>query len=115
MAYHYTYRISNILKNKHYYGTRTSIIIPKEDIGIYYFSSSLETFEMKKYFNNFKDYKISYQSLLKSSKTDNTIYNPIKNTSIDVYTYNAFKNIKVRKIKNKLIKDKREIKRILNG
>jgi len=41
MLYHYTYRISNILLNKHYYGTRTSKnFLPTKDLGVKYFSSS---------------------------------------------------------------------------
>ena len=40
MAYHYVYRIVDILKQKFYYGTRTSKITPQKDIGIKYFSSS---------------------------------------------------------------------------
>jgi len=40
MKYHYTYRITHIEHKKYYYGTRTSTINPKEDIGIKYFSSS---------------------------------------------------------------------------
>ena len=38
--YHYTYRITNKVEQKHYYGARTSIIHPSEDLGIKYFSSS---------------------------------------------------------------------------
>ena len=38
--YHYVYRITNILINKHYYGKRSSKIHPKEDLGVKYFSSS---------------------------------------------------------------------------
>lgn len=39
--YHYVYRITNIILNKHYYGVRTSKnILPKDDLGIKYFSSS---------------------------------------------------------------------------
>ena len=40
MQYHYTYRITNNTINKHYYGSRTSKIHPKMDLGIRYFSSS---------------------------------------------------------------------------
>ena len=36
---HYTYRITNIVDNKHYYGVRSSID-PSKDLGIKYFSSS---------------------------------------------------------------------------
>lgn len=38
--FHYVYRITNTQKNKHYYGCRTSIKPPKEDLGCKYFSSS---------------------------------------------------------------------------
>jgi hypothetical protein len=40
MLFHYTYRITNILINKHYYGTRTSKINPNLDLGTKYLSSS---------------------------------------------------------------------------
>jgi len=40
LLFHYTYRITNILINKHYYGVRTSKINPKLDLGTKYFSSS---------------------------------------------------------------------------
>jgi len=39
---HYVYRITNVELNKHYYGTRSSKIEPKEDLGTYYFSSSTD-------------------------------------------------------------------------
>lgn len=39
-VYHYVYRITNVIENKHYYGSRKSKILPKEDLGIKYFSSS---------------------------------------------------------------------------
>lgn len=39
--YHYVYRITNTIENKHYYGARTSKgIIPEKDIGVRYTSSS---------------------------------------------------------------------------
>jgi hypothetical protein len=39
---HYVYRITNILLNKHYYGSRSCKCQPKNDLGIKYFSSSLD-------------------------------------------------------------------------
>jgi len=42
MLHHYTYRITNIILNKHYYGVRTSKINPKLDLGTKYFSSSCD-------------------------------------------------------------------------
>ena len=38
--YHYTYRITNKIENKHYYGVRSCNCLPKEDIGFKYFSTS---------------------------------------------------------------------------
>ena len=38
--YHYTYRITNILLKMYYYGTRSTNLNPKDDLGIKYFSSS---------------------------------------------------------------------------
>lgn len=40
--YHYVYRITNTKLNKHYYGKRSSKILPEQDIGVYYFSSSTD-------------------------------------------------------------------------
>ena len=40
--YHYTYRITNKVEPKHYYGARTFIIHPSQDLGIKYFSSSTD-------------------------------------------------------------------------
>ena len=36
--YHYTYRITNIILNLHYYGVHSTNLIPKNDIGFEYFS-----------------------------------------------------------------------------
>jgi len=40
MQFHYTYRITNTILNKHYYGVRTSKVPPEFDLDIKYFSSS---------------------------------------------------------------------------
>lgn len=40
--YHYVYRITNIRIKKHYYGCRSSKVVPKLDLGIKYFSSSTD-------------------------------------------------------------------------
>lgn len=39
--YHYVYRITNLVEQKHYYGSRTSNISPFDDLGKKYFSSAL--------------------------------------------------------------------------
>lgn len=59
--YHYVYRITNLIENKHYYGSRTCKgINPIEDLGIKYISSSHDIdfiCEQKDHPENFK-YKI---------------------------------------------------------
>lgn len=40
--YHYVYRITNTLLNKHYYGKRSSKLPPAQDLGVKYFSSSTD-------------------------------------------------------------------------
>jgi len=56
MKLHYTYRISNIIKNKHYYGIRTAVN-PHKDLGIKYFSSSSDKEFIKDQKNNPENYK----------------------------------------------------------
>lgn len=58
--YHYTYRITNIIDKKHYYGARSCKCLPSEDLGIKYFSSSSDNdfiFEQKNDPKKFK-YKV---------------------------------------------------------
>lgn len=57
IKYHYTYRITHIVDKKHYYGTRTSKIHPKEDLGIKYFSSSTNKDFIKDQKSNPQNYK----------------------------------------------------------
>ena len=40
IKYHYTYRITNIKEGMYYYGVHSCDCLPKEDIGVQYFSSS---------------------------------------------------------------------------
>jgi len=53
---HYTYRITNNITKKHYYGTRGALI-PKEDLGIKYFSSSSD----KEFIQDQKDNPQNYK------------------------------------------------------
>ncbi len=57
MKYHYVYRITNKLLNKHYYGIRSSINAPKLDLGINYFSSSKDKDFIKDQKENPQNYK----------------------------------------------------------
>lgn len=64
----YTYRITNIVENKHYYGFRGTLLNPEDDIGVVYFSSSSnKNFikEQKEYPERYK-YKIIIKTRIKS-------------------------------------------------
>lgn len=95
--YHYVYRITNTVKCKHYYGKRSSKIEPGLDLGIKYFSSSLDSdFKLDQKTNpqNYK-YKIvsihasASSALAKEVKLHNKFnvginqkfYNKVKQTS----------------------------------
>jgi len=66
MKHHYVYRVTSLTKNKHYYGSRTSIVPPKEDLGIKYFTSSTD----REFRNGFKssphNYKVKVVSTFKT-------------------------------------------------
>jgi hypothetical protein len=55
--FHYVYRITNTLLNKHYYGYRSCFCNPKEDLGIHYFSSSTD----KNFILDQKENKVNYK------------------------------------------------------
>ena len=55
--YHYVYRITNIVENKHYYGKRSSKCDPKQDLGIKYFSSSKDKVFKADQKNNPQNYR----------------------------------------------------------
>lgn len=60
--YHYVYRITNVVENKHYYGKRSSKCDPKLDLGVKYFSSSTDKYfiqDQKLNPNHYK-YKVIY-------------------------------------------------------
>jgi len=57
LSFHYVYRISNILLDKHYYGYRKTQNDPILDIGIKYFSSSKDKEFIKDQKKNPQNYK----------------------------------------------------------
>jgi len=80
--YHYIYRITNIVENKHYYGVRTSKnILPKEDLGTKYFSSSYD----KEFIQDQKDHPENYKyKVIRISESRQTV------SEIEVYLHNKF-------------------------
>lgn len=67
-VYHYVYRITNIVERKHYYGSRKSILHPKEDLGKKYFSSSVDTKFIADQKINPQNYKYKVVSLHSTHK-----------------------------------------------
>ena len=96
IIYHYVYRITNLINNKHYYGKRSSKIEPKLDLGIKYFSScrtlkkdikkyEIENFKFKiiKEFKTAKD-AVSFEAYLHKKfdvKNNDNFYNEVNQTS----------------------------------
>ena len=65
---YYTYRITNIIEGKHYYGVRSTNTIPKDDLGIKYFSSSTNKEFIKDQKTNPQNYKYKIILIFKKSK-----------------------------------------------
>ena len=65
--YHYVYRISNLVENKHYYGKRSSNVEPKLDLGIKYFSSSTDKEFKADQKNNPRNYRYKIVALFKAA------------------------------------------------
>jgi len=64
---HYTYRITNVHLNKHYYGTR-SANEPSSDLGIKYFSSSKDKDFLQDQKDNPQNYKYKIIKIFKTRK-----------------------------------------------
>ena len=94
--YHYVYRITNLINNKHYYGKRSSKFEPKLDLGIKYFSSfqslkkDIEKYVIKNFkFKIIKQFKTAKDAVLFEThlhkkfdvKNNNNFYNEANQTS----------------------------------
>ena len=66
--YHYVYRISNILENKHYYGSRTSQKEPYNDLGKKYYSSSRDKIFIKDQKQSPQNYKYKIIKIFNSKQ-----------------------------------------------
>ena len=101
MYYHYNYRITNKLLKKHYYGSRSSKIHPKLDLGIKYFSSFTNKEFIKDQKENPKDYK--YKIIKIHSNRKNTIaYERLLHNKFKVNINQNFYNKVIQPISNKL-------------
>lgn len=98
MKYHYVYRITNISLKKYYYGARTSIVEPKLDLGIKYFSSSTDKeFKLDQKINH-KNYKYKIIKIFKDRKSAE-IYETKLHEKFQVQIHESFYN----KAKNTLM------------
>jgi hypothetical protein len=96
--YYYVYRITNMVENKHYYGYRSTNIPPKEDLGVYYFSSSKDKNFINDQKSNPQNYK--YKVIIVCSSSKKALLFEIKlHTKFDVginpYFYNRAKQTSV--------------------
>lgn len=79
--YFYVYRISNIVSNKHYYGSMVSSLLPKLDLGIKYFSSSYD----KEFKQEQKDHPTRFKYKIVKICKDN-----VEKQLFEAYIHNRF-------------------------
>ncbi len=83
--FHYVYRIT---KDKHYYGSRVSSVIPKNDIGKKYFTSGVLCEDFKR---NMVDYKIKIIKIFDNTR-DKILFESYLHYKLNVKDNNAFAN-----------------------
>jgi hypothetical protein len=66
--YHYVYRITDKITNKHYYGKRSCTVLPIEDLGHTYFSSSRDKKFIQEQKDNPQRFKYKIVRICKSVK-----------------------------------------------
>jgi len=79
--FHYVYRITNFIDNKHYYGARSTNMNPIEELGISYFSSSLDGYFKEDQLLNTNNYK--YKIIRIFENREDAI-------SFEIYLHNKF-------------------------
>lgn len=117
--YHYVYRITNIVLNKHYYGSRSSKVRPEDDLGIVYFSSSKDKDFIKNQKYNKQNYFYKVIRIFNSRK-DATTFEIKLHEKFDVgnneYFYNRAKQTSVGfdTTGKRLTDDEKELRRDLS-
>lgn len=76
MKYHYVYRITNLFSAKHYYGSRSSNVLPENDLGVKYFSSSHDKSFLAEQKNNPSQFR--YKIIKKCNTRDEALAYEIK-------------------------------------
>ncbi len=91
MQYHYTYRITNIKERMHYYGVHSCDCLPKEEIGVTYFSSSKKKEFIKDQKENPQDYKYKVIKLFET-RIEANYHEEILHTKFNVKDHKSFYN-----------------------
>lgn len=90
--YHYVYRITNLVENKHYYGKRSSKnLTPKEDLGKRYFSSSFDEYFIEDQKSNPQNYKYKVVRCFPNAK-DAVLFEAKIHEKFDVARNKSFYN-----------------------
>lgn len=90
--YHYVYRITNIVENKHYYGSRSISILPKDDLGVLYFSSSNDLEFIQDQKDNPRNYK--YKVLrVHDKRIDCLLFESYLHSIFNVKDHKSFYNL----------------------
>ena len=89
--YHYTYRITNIKEGMHYYGVRSCDCLPKEEIGITYFSSSKDKEFIKDQKENPQNYKYKVIKIF-STRSEANYHEEFLHAKFNVKNHKLFYN-----------------------
>ena len=89
--YHYVYRITNILNNTFYVGSRSCNVLPNNDIGKIYFSSSTNKTFIQDQKNNIKNYKYKI-IIIFSDRVSATIFESKYHQKFNVRNHPKFIN-----------------------
>lgn len=92
--YHYVYRITNTKENKHYYGSRSSKVEPKLDLGIKYFSSSSDKEFKNEQKENKSIFKYKVIKIFETRKEAN-MYEHLLHTRFQVHVNKKFYNLSI--------------------
>lgn len=91
MKYHYIYRITNIKEGMHYYGVHSCDCLPKEEIGISYFSSSKNKEFIQDQKENPQDYKYKVIKVF-STRSEASYHEEFLHAKFNVKDHKLFYN-----------------------
>lgn len=90
--YHYVYRITNIVEQKYYYGSRSCNCNPTDDIGKKYFSRFTEKWFQQDQKENPKKYRYKVVKIFETCREDATELEVLLHKRFDVKNHKKFYN-----------------------